>query len=46
LVYVAAIVPDEGETVGEVFRREAAHLKAPALQPDEDGFLWLILDAF
>ena len=46
LVYVAAIVPDEGETVGEVFGREAAHAKAPALEPDEDGFLWLTVEAF
>ena len=46
LVYVAAIVPDEGETVGEVFGREAAHAKAPVLQPDEDGFFWLTVDAF
>ena len=46
LVYVAAIVPDEGETVGEVFGREAAGAKAPTLQPDEDGFLWVTVDAF
>src|SRR5215475_5812694 len=46
LVYVAAIVPDEGETVGEVFGREAAHAKAPALEPDEDGFFWLTTGAF
>lgn len=46
LVYVSAIVPDEGETVGAVFEREAAHAKAPALEPDEDGFLWLTVDAF
>src|SRR5215471_3149891 len=46
LVYVAAIVPDEGETVGEVFGREAAHAKAPALEADEDGFFWLTLEAF
>jgi|SRR5215472_3243135 len=46
LVYIAAIVPDEGETVGEVFQRVAPHPKAPQLQPDEDGFLWLEADAF
>jgi pimeloyl-ACP methyl ester carboxylesterase len=46
LVYIAAIVPDEGETVGEVFGREAADPKAPTLQPDEDGFLWLTVEAF
>jgi pimeloyl-ACP methyl ester carboxylesterase len=46
LIYVAAIVPDEGETVGQVFERKRAHPKAPALQPDQDGFLWLTVDAF
>ncbi|HKC13314.1 MAG TPA: alpha/beta fold hydrolase, partial [Vicinamibacteria bacterium] len=46
LVYVAAIVPDEGETVGQVFGRLAPHPKAPKLQPDADGFLWLRADAF
>lgn len=46
LVYVAAIVPDEGETVGDVFRRVPPHRSAPQLQPDADGFLWLTVDAF
>ena len=46
LVFVAAVVPGEGETVGEVFTRIAPHPKAPTLQPDEDGFLWLKVDAF
>jgi pimeloyl-ACP methyl ester carboxylesterase len=41
LVYVAAIVPDEGETVGQVFGREPPHPKAP-----QDGFFWLKVDAF
>ncbi len=46
LVYVAAIVPDEGETVGEIFGRVAPHPKAPRLQPDCDGLLWVTADAF
>src|SRR6266850_5889689 len=46
LVYIAAIVPDEGETVGDVFHRVPAHPSAPKLQPDADGFLWLTVDAF
>jgi len=46
LVYIAAIVPDEGETVGDVFRRVPPHPSAPKLQPDADGFLWLTVDAF
>jgi pimeloyl-ACP methyl ester carboxylesterase len=29
LVYIAAIVPDEGETVGDVFRRVPPHPSAP-----------------
>jgi pimeloyl-ACP methyl ester carboxylesterase len=46
LVYIAGIVPDEGETVGDVFHRVAPHPSAPKLQPDADGFLWLNVDAF
>jgi pimeloyl-ACP methyl ester carboxylesterase len=46
LLYIAAIVPDEGESVGQVFSRVAPHPKAPTLQPDSDGFLWLDAEAF
>jgi pimeloyl-ACP methyl ester carboxylesterase len=46
LVYVAALAPDEGETVADVFGRGEAHPKAPALAPDPDGFMWLPQDAF
>ena len=46
LVYIAAIVPDEGETVGDVFHRVPPHPSAPKLQPDVDGFLWLNVDAY
>jgi pimeloyl-ACP methyl ester carboxylesterase len=46
LVYIAAIVPDEGEIVGDVFHRVPLHASAPKLQPDADGFLWLTVDAF
>src|ERR1700691_167710 len=38
LVYIAALAPDEGETVAEVFYRDASHPKAPKLAPDADGF--------
>ena len=41
LVYVAAIAPDEGETVGTMFRRAAPHPSAPQLSPDAEGLLWL-----
>ena len=41
LVYIAAMAPDEGETVGQLLHRAASHPSAPALVPDEDGFLWM-----
>src|SRR5947199_5356888 len=46
LVYIAAIVPDKGETVGEIFGRAAPHPKAPALQPDKNGLLWVNAETF
>jgi pimeloyl-ACP methyl ester carboxylesterase len=41
LVYIAALAPDDGETVAQVFYRDEAHSKAPQLAPDEDGFIWM-----
>jgi pimeloyl-ACP methyl ester carboxylesterase len=41
LVYVAALAPDEGETVAELFYREKPHPEAPQLAPDQDGFIWM-----
>ncbi|ADG16845.1 conserved hypothetical protein [Paraburkholderia atlantica] len=46
LVYVAALAPDEGETVADVFHRGHAHQPAPTLAPDRDGLIWLPRDAF
>lgn len=46
LVYVAALAPDEGETVGEVFGRVTPHPDAPELVPDARGFIWLPDEAF
>lgn len=46
LVFVAALAPDEGETVGEVFGRGTPHPKAPQLAPDGDGFIWMPENAF
>ena len=46
LVFIAALSPDEGETVGEVFYREKPHPDAPQLAPDRHGCLWLPNDAF
>ncbi|GGG83782.1 alpha/beta fold hydrolase [Edaphobacter dinghuensis] len=41
LVYIAALAPDEGETIAEVFYRDETHPKAPQLAPDADGFIWM-----
>src|SRR6201990_3397819 len=41
LVYVAALAPDEGETVAQVFYKDETHPKAPQLAPDADGFIWM-----
>ena len=41
LVFVAALAPDEGETVADVFYREAPHPQAPQLAPDSHGFIWM-----
>lgn len=46
LVYVAALAPDQGETVAQVFYRHPAHELAPKLAPDEDGFIWLPEEGF
>lgn len=46
LVYVAAIAPDEGETVASLFHRAPAHPLAPALEPDHHGLIWLPHSAF
>ncbi|HTW80856.1 MAG TPA: alpha/beta hydrolase [Terracidiphilus sp.] len=46
LVYVAALAPDEGETVAQVFYRDESHLNAPQLAPDADGFIWMPDEGF
>jgi pimeloyl-ACP methyl ester carboxylesterase len=46
LVYVAALAPDEGETVAEVFYRAEPHPQAPKLAPDNHGAIWLPDNAF
>jgi len=46
LVYVAALAPDEGETVAEVFYRDEAHPQAPKLAPDKDGWIWMPEEGF
>jgi pimeloyl-ACP methyl ester carboxylesterase len=46
LVFIAALAPDEGETVAEVFYRETPHLQAPQLAPDAHGFIWMPQQGF
>ena len=46
LVYVAAIAPEQGETVAELFHRAPAHPQAPELTPDDNGLIWLPHHAF
>ena len=45
-VYVAALAPDEGETVAQVFYRDESHPEQPKLAPDKHGFLWMPDDGF
>ena len=40
LVYVAALAPDEGETVADVFSRGKPHPQAPKLTPDSHGLIY------
>lgn len=46
LVCVAALAPDEGETVGDVYYRAEPHPQAPVLSPDRHGLIWLPEEAF
>jgi len=46
LVYVAALAPDEGETVADVFYRTPPHPLAPKLAPDGHGLIYLPEPAF
>src|SRR3984885_3015005 len=46
LVYVAALAPDEGETVADVFYRAEPHPQAPKLAPDNHGLIYLPESAF
>ena len=41
LVYIAALAPDENESVADVFYRADPHPEAPHLAPDADGFIWM-----
>src|SRR5215470_3134326 len=46
LVYIAALAPDEGEKVSDVFYRAEPHPLAPKLAPDTNNLIWLPDDAF
>jgi pimeloyl-ACP methyl ester carboxylesterase len=46
LVYVAALAPDEGETVADMFYRGTPHPQAPKLAPDDRGLIHLPDAAF
>jgi pimeloyl-ACP methyl ester carboxylesterase len=46
LVYVTALAPDEGETVGDVYYFAEHHALAPKLGPDLHGLIWLPEEAF
>jgi pimeloyl-ACP methyl ester carboxylesterase len=46
LVFIAALAPDEGERVADVFYREKPHPMAPQLAPDAHGFIWMPQEAF
>jgi pimeloyl-ACP methyl ester carboxylesterase len=46
LVYVAALAPDEGETVADVFYHAEPHPQSPKLAPDAHGLIYLPDEAF
>ena len=45
-VYIAALAPDEGETVAQVFYRDESHPEQPKLAPDKHGLIWMPEDGF
>jgi pimeloyl-ACP methyl ester carboxylesterase len=46
LVYIAALAPDQGETVADVFYRDEHDNQSPKLAPDADGLIRLPQEAF
>jgi pimeloyl-ACP methyl ester carboxylesterase len=46
LVYIAALAPDEGETVADVFYHSDPHPAAPHLAPDKHGLIWIPEESF
>jgi pimeloyl-ACP methyl ester carboxylesterase len=46
LVYIAALAPNEGETIADVLSRTPPHPRAPKLAPDTHGLIYLPEPAF
>jgi pimeloyl-ACP methyl ester carboxylesterase len=46
LVYIAALAPDEGETVAKVFYLNPNSPEAPKMAPDSHGQIWMPNDGF
>jgi pimeloyl-ACP methyl ester carboxylesterase len=46
LVYIAALAPDEGETVARVFYRDEPSPEQPKMVPDSHDFVWMPEAAF
>lgn len=46
LVFIAALTPNRGETVGDMFYRGKPHPKAPQLAPDTNSLIWMPKDSF
>ena len=46
LVFIAALAPDEGETVADMFYRQPAHPDTAKLAPDANGLIWMADEDF
>jgi len=46
LIFIAALTPDEGETVADLFYKEKPHAMAPQLVPTSDGYIWMPDEGF
>jgi pimeloyl-ACP methyl ester carboxylesterase len=46
LVFIAALAPDEGETVADVLYRGRPHPQASQLAPDPHGLMWMPQEGF
>jgi pimeloyl-ACP methyl ester carboxylesterase len=46
LVFVNSLVPDENETVADIFYRKPPHPEVPQLAPDAHGYIWMPAEGF